>query len=814
MRLESNAARATGAWPGSGRQIASCCAAVGALLTALLLAALLVAAPAAAQSAGDDFPLADGHFYTQTRGDHPAGFGFAIRDTPSCPCFSQFTALGGVAALGYPASQPYQDGPFTYQATQRALLQWNRVTGTMHFANVFDLLHAAGQDEWLESFKQIPPSFDWSSDQGRPFSGPGSITENHLTTIFAPRLSDTTAMRVARQALQTRFLANPHWLDHYGFPMAIKDYGGVVVVRGQRAAFQYWRQDVPGAAAGTVTIVLGGDLAKEAGLVPQWAATPHQPAAPGGEIAPVPAPAATTTALAPAPTAVPAIRPQAAEPHAPPAAQVRADWLGVNDGYAATGFLAQSGAGWSRSVIFWSGAERSDGDFSGIRGCPWVNAGLRAANVKMLGLLIGTPDFAATNPADGVHSVPDMAKWARFVEAIARECAGTIDHWAIWNEVEIPPSGPNAIYSTFAGSAAQYYQLLKTAYVAAKRGNPNAKVIVAPYSYHRDMQEGGEQRLPWFEAFMAQVKADPEAPANGGFFDALALNIYRNPHDLWDRVHGGGAVALLPPHRVGFAQRLANMGLAGKPIWLAEFNSMPFDDDNVPGWDPKIANDGFRITMDEQASFVIQALTLARLAGYERVLFHSLQDDRYPALGGRSFDELWGLVRFNDEPSNVYPWRQRPAFAAFQTAARFLGNATPRGLKVLERADDPIARWSQYTPRYTWHVHAGIFERDIAGGIQRSTVLWNGAGTPITVLLPKVGVHGWLVSKEGAAKIIQPVTVGGQEFWSVELEAASRHFDLFGGDPPGYYYVGGSPRILVEEGVPAGSPLTAPRAAS
>ena len=80
---------------------------------------------------------------------------------------------------------------------------------------------------------------------------------------------------------------------------------------------------------------------------------------------------------------------------------------------------------------------------------------------------------------------------------------------------------------------------------------------------------------------------------------------------------------------------------------------MPFDDHNVPGWDPQIANDGFRITMDEQASFVIQALTLARLAGYERVFFHSLQDDRYPALGGGPFDELWGLVRFHDDPSNV-----------------------------------------------------------------------------------------------------------------------------------------------------------------
>ncbi len=781
---------------------------VGALLAALLLTALLAVAPAAAQSAGDDFALADGHFYTQTRGDHPAGFGFAIRDTTSCPCFSQFTALGGIAALGYPASHPYQDGPFTYQVTQRALLQWNTITGTMSLANVFDLLHAAGRDEWLETFKQIPSSFDWSSDQGRPFSGPGSITENHLTTIFAPRASDSATMRAARQALEGRFLANPQWLNHHGFPMGIKDYGHVVVVRGQRAAFQYWQQDVPWAAAGTVTIVLGGGLAKEAGLFPTWAATPLKPeAATSVALRPAPPPP-------PAPTAAPAPPPQAAEPHAPPAAQVRADWLGVNDGYAASGFLAQSGAGWTRSVIFWSGAERSDGDFSGIRGCPWVNDGLKAANVKMLGLLIGTPDFAATNPADGTHSVPDMAKWARFVAAIARECAGTIDHWAIWNEVEIPPSGPNAIYSTFAGSAAQYYQLLKTAYTAAKRGNPNAQVIVAPYSYHRDMQEGGEQRLPWFAAFMAQVKADPAAPANGGFFDALALNIYRNPHDLWDRVHGGGEVALLPPNRSGFAQRLADIGLAGKPIWLAEFNAMPFDDANVPGWDTQIANDGFRITMDEQASFVIQALTLGRLAGYERMFFHALQDDRYPALGGRQFDELWGLVRFHDDPNNVAASRQRPAFTAFQTVARFLGNATPRGLEVLERADDPVARWSQYTPRFTWHVHAGIFERAIAGGIQRSTVLWNGAGTPITVLVPKVGVHGWLVSKDGAAKIIRPVTVDGRAYWSIELAAASRHFDLFGGDPPGYYYVGGSPLILVEEGVPAGSPLAAPRAAS
>ena len=33
-------------------------------------------------------------------------------------------------------------------------------------------------------------------------------------------------------------------------------------------------------------------------------------------------------------------------------------------------------------------------------------------------------------------------------------------------------------------------------------------------------------------------RTDPEGQPNGYFFDVLALNLYRNPHDLWDRIHG------------------------------------------------------------------------------------------------------------------------------------------------------------------------------------------------------------------------------------------------------------------------------------
>jgi hypothetical protein len=47
---------------------------------------------------------------------------------------------------------------------------------------------------------------------------------------------------------------------------------------------------------------------------------------------------------------------------------------------------------------------------------------------------------------------------------------------------------------------------------------------------------------------------------------------------------------------------------------------------------------------------------------------------------------------------------------------------------------------------------------------------------------------------------------------AVTLEPASRHFShpVFGSDPEGYYYVGGSPLIVVEDGVPSDAPVLAP----
>ena len=144
----------------------------------------------------------------------------------------------------------------------------------MNIANVFDILSANGFDDHLEVKKQISPSFDWSSDDGRPFEGSGGIVENHFSVVFNAQSDDSEAMSAARQALRATYLTNPNWLLHYGLPMGIKEFGNVVVVRGQRAAFQYWKEDVPWASEGSVTKVLGGDVYKESGLIPDSAVVP------------------------------------------------------------------------------------------------------------------------------------------------------------------------------------------------------------------------------------------------------------------------------------------------------------------------------------------------------------------------------------------------------------------------------------------------------------------------------------------------------------------------------------------------------------
>ncbi len=211
-----------------------------------------------------DYEIPQGRFFTQTNGRREQGSfaGYSVTNADGIPFWDAFQAMGGVDLLGYPVSRRFELDGFTVQAFQKAVLQWRPDQGgEVWFLNTFDVLHDRGKDDWLEVYRQTPRPFDTRPDAGLPWE---QVVARHLAfldKVPAP--------------LRERFLADPQWLDRYGLPVATAEYPNVVVVRAQRATFQYWKVAVPWAQQGEVTMANGGDLAKEAGLWPWLAVTPE-----------------------------------------------------------------------------------------------------------------------------------------------------------------------------------------------------------------------------------------------------------------------------------------------------------------------------------------------------------------------------------------------------------------------------------------------------------------------------------------------------------------------------------------------------------
>lgn len=209
-----------------------------------------------------DWPLPNGHFFTQTGGG--TGRGYAITDDGGIRFWSEFQRLGGVDAVGYPASQRFEWDGFTVQVFQRAVFQWRPEVQQVYFVNVFDLLDQRGHNDWLRTVRQTPPPQQWAED---------GLTWDEIVRRRLAVLDASPELHAAY------FAAVGDPVQANGLPTTdIVDQGNHFVLRAQRVVFQLWKEDVPWARRGTVTVGLGGDIAKEAGILPNPAAL--QPIAP------------------------------------------------------------------------------------------------------------------------------------------------------------------------------------------------------------------------------------------------------------------------------------------------------------------------------------------------------------------------------------------------------------------------------------------------------------------------------------------------------------------------------------------------------
>ncbi|HEV8636088.1 MAG TPA: hypothetical protein VG370_17825 [Chloroflexota bacterium] len=188
-------------------------------------------------------PAAGEQFFPET--------GFSVSDADGVLFLSEFRRFGGVQAVGYPASKRFQWDGFTVQVFQRVIFQWRPDVRQAYFVNVFDRLHELGKDDWLLAARQTP---------------------RHEPTLGD--LNARLALLDERPAIKAKFNAvvgDP--LQANGAPTSrVQDMGNHYALRAQRVVFQEWKEDVPWAKKGQVTVALGGDIAKEAGILPDPAA--------------------------------------------------------------------------------------------------------------------------------------------------------------------------------------------------------------------------------------------------------------------------------------------------------------------------------------------------------------------------------------------------------------------------------------------------------------------------------------------------------------------------------------------------------------
>jgi hypothetical protein len=428
------------------------------------------------------------------------------------------------------------------------------------------------------------------------------------------------------------------------------------------------------------------------------------------------------------------------------------------------------GARHERIAFWWSGLQAEPGaPLNSSYFAPGLLERERQQGFQLLGLLMSTPGWAAANPADAGRAVPrnlgrpwdDQENyWGRFAEQMAREYAGRIDHWIVWNEPDIQPSDPNAAYYAWAGNVEDYYQLLRVAYRAIKAGNAQARVHLAGLTYWADREANRPQ---FFERLLDLMAADPTAPANDYYFDVATLHLYTDPRGLYD-----------VPRLYRDLMRARGFD---KPIWINETNVIPWDDPTNHGTGYDVPA-GKRCTLADQASYLLQAFSLGVAGGAERISVYKAEDGPGAAFNGAvDAVERAALVR---EDGSL-----RPAFLAYQTAVRYLHDA----------------RAAQYFRGAT--AEAVVVDRP---GGQRVTALWDAAPQPVVARLAASGSRAEIVDAAGE---VRPLRAAPDGAYAIVLPPATCNTDLA---DPARYLMGGETYLIVEYDVPAEQAPQAPSA--
>jgi len=362
---------------------------------------------------------------------------------------------------------------------------------------------------------------------------------------------------------------------------------------------------------------------------------------------------------------------------------------------------------------------------------------------ELVGVLVNTPRWAAET-ADRHNTAPPRGLflpisdpqnvWASFARRVAAQYRDRIDTWIIWNEPDV--TDPHHAGYAWSGTTAEFVRMQRVAYQAVREGNPRARLLLPGATYWWDVRLGREQFLA---RYLAIADKDPEARANGHYFDAVPLQIYTDPFTLFDAPRAYRSI-------------LDRYALT-KPIWITETNAPIWDDPDRP-----LTRGHWRATQREQAAFIVQGYALALAAGVERISLYKMTEPPTWVPGW----ETYGLVRPEDGAV-------RPGYHALQTVHRLFGDVT--GGQV-------------------WQGNGAVVVQ-LQESDRRILVAWSRVPRALRLTIPAVAASATVHTADGGQMSVSPTS----GVYRLDLDPAT-HDTAVG--QPGVYLVGGSPLIIVE----------------
>ncbi len=216
--------------------------------------------------------------------------------------------------------------------------------------------------------------------------------------------------------------------------------------------------------------------------------------------------------------------------------------------------MVEMGATWLVEYFPWAYIEPTKGQFDWSHSDMVVSAAA-SHGLKLIARLDMVPDWARPAGTTSRYLGEDhYADYASFAAAFAKRYRGRVDDIVVWNE-------PNLSFEWGYRpvDAAAYTELLKTAYIAIKKANPDVSVAAAGLAPTLDTGQWGLDDLDYLQQ-MYDAGARP-------YFDKLAI------HDYGWRYPPDDPAA---PDKVNFAraelvrQVMVKNGDAGKKVLITE----------------------------------------------------------------------------------------------------------------------------------------------------------------------------------------------------------------------------------------------------